>query len=71
MPWRAFTLTAKTGSISWGKMSLLRFSNGTVQSLRLLKMAGEVWRKKTKCISQFVYRSLMFSAVTVLSTVLN
>lgn len=75
MPWTAFVLTAKTDSILWGKMSSLQhFSTATVQSLKLLDMAGEVWRKKTgrsAFHNHFVYKTPIFSANTILSTVLK
>jgi len=68
-------LSAKIGSVLWGKMSLLQhFSSATVQSLRLLDMAGKVWRKKTgrsAFHSHFVSRTPLFTANTTLSTVLN
>lgn len=65
-------LTAKIGSVLWGKISLLQhFSTTTVQSLRLLEMEGELWRRKktgkSAFHSHFVYRTPIFSANTILS----
>lgn len=54
-------LTAKIGSILWGRMSLLQqFSTATAQSLRLLDMAGEYGERKLEGVH---FRVILFTGL--------